>query len=359
MSETASKLGGPRWARTFRSADGLPDDLGNIGAWVGPRTGPFGRRTQGQKEDYVLRRLLVAWKRCGTLKFPVDVHSGNDQLQEPDFVLSWSDRKLGLEATEAGNEDYQAWLTHTAQDHLSHVPFDPSTPGTANEIRDAIARKVGKFDGGNYRGAPECDLMVYDNTSWGGFLDKGEILAALGRPNDLLGRFRQVHIVFGETVYLDIFGSAPSRVDVSDAYEIDYARWLAEQVVKIRHGATEEVDLAHIAEELDDLAKSERRALASHLGILLLHLLKWQSQAERRSESWRLSIDNARRDIHELLTESPSLRRSLAERLEDEYMRARRNAAGETGISSDRFPVECPFTREQVVDPEFFPEAED
>ena len=349
----------PRWARTLRDRDTLDDDLGAIGTWVGPRTGPFGRRTQGQKEDYVLRRLLVAWKQRGELEFPADVRAETDRPGEPDFVLAWPDRTLGVEVTEAGDEHYQAWMTRTDQDLLSHVPFDPSTPGTANEIKDAIARKVRKFDGGNYRGVSECDLIVYDNTSWGGFLDKREVLAALGRPDHLLGRFRQVHIVFGETVHLDIFGAGPRPVDVSDAYEIDYARWLAEQVDKIRRGAAAEVDLVHIAEELDDLARSERRALASHLGNLLLHLLKWQSQVERRSESWRLSIDNARRDIHELLTESPSLRRALTDRLEDEYARARRNAAGETGIASDRFPVECPYTREQLVDPDFFPEAQD
>ena len=56
----------PRWQRTLFEPDTLADDLGIIGASVGPRTGPH-KRTKGEKEDYVLRRLLAAWKISGRL----------------------------------------------------------------------------------------------------------------------------------------------------------------------------------------------------------------------------------------------------------------------------------------------------
>jgi hypothetical protein len=103
------------------------------------------------------------------------------------------------------------------------------------------------------------------------------------------------------------------------------------------------------------LGKSERKALASHLRNLLLHFLKWQFQPGRRGKSWRLSIDNARSEIFELLTEMPSLRRELNERIASEYGRARRTAEIETELDLATFPEECPYSRKQIVDPEFYP----
>ena len=84
--------------------------------------------------------------------------------------------------------------------------------------------------------------------------------------------------------------------------------WALANAALLREGRVAEVDIAHIVEELEDLGKSERRALASHLRVLLAHLLKWQFQPGLRGPSWRLSIDNTRRDIQLILDDSPSLR---------------------------------------------------
>ncbi|MCY3640166.1 MAG: hypothetical protein OXH37_04045, partial [Gammaproteobacteria bacterium] len=72
-----------RWTREFSTTSSFADDLGCLGAWVGPRTGPT-QRTQGQKEDYVLRRILVALRRQGRLNFPFTVHAS----ERPDFVIA-------------------------------------------------------------------------------------------------------------------------------------------------------------------------------------------------------------------------------------------------------------------------------
>ncbi len=74
MAVAANRAAQPRWQRTFQSAETFTDDLGSIGAWVGPRTGPD-RRTKGAKEDYVFRRLLVAWKETERLRFPLDAYA--------------------------------------------------------------------------------------------------------------------------------------------------------------------------------------------------------------------------------------------------------------------------------------------
>ncbi len=353
MSVHLKDLAKPRWDREIRSADTLADDLGVLGSWVGPRTGPL-KRTKGQKEDYVLRRLLVAWKNVGGLRWPVHLRARMDDEGIPDFLFTWPDGEtLGVEITEAGEEDYQRWLT---EEEAAVIPFDASTSRGVEEIKQAIQRKTETYDAGAYRDPEACDLLVYDNTAWGGFLDKRDLMSGLGRPNQLLGRFRQVHLVSGQIVVLDLFGEFLC-VDVSNTYEIDYAGWIFEQVEGLRRGAASELDLAHIAEELEDLGRSERRALRSHLRNLLMHLLKWEHQPERRGASWSATTNIARSEIDELLTESPSLRGDLKKSLGKQYERARQAASRETGLPTDIFPETCAYAREQVIDPEFFPDG--
>ncbi|MGQ0665156.1 MAG: DUF29 domain-containing protein, partial [Pseudomonadota bacterium] len=203
-----------------------------------------------------------------------------------------------------------------------------------------------------------CDLAVYDNSEFGGFLDKQAVMdevGALANSRDVRGRFRQVHIIFERIVFLDVVGNDARRIDLFNVYEIDYAGWVFDQVERLRCSATEALDLNHIAEELHDLGKSEQRALGSHLRTLMLHLLKWQFQPDHRTESWRLSIELARVEVHEKLTESPSLRGVLAVMREEQYRRARDSAARETGLLKSTFPENCPYTGEQLIDPEYLP----
>ncbi len=131
--------------------------------------------------------------------------------------------------------------------------------------------------------------------------------------------------------------------------------WALANAALLREGRVAEVDIAHLVEELEDLGKSERRALASHLRVLLAHLLKWQFQPGLRGASWRLRIDNARRDIQVILDDSPSLRRSLEETIAKEYPSARRNAVTETGLPADQFPNACPYAADQVLHADFWP----
>jgi len=139
--------------------------------------------------------------------------------------------------------------------------------------------------------------------------------------------------------------------------EMDYHAWLVEQAAHLRARRFDELDSEAIAEELEDMGRSERRAVESHLKNLLLHLLKWSKQTKRRSRSWRDSIDTARDAILDLLDDSPSLRLQLAEFIERQYPRARRSAANQTGLVESDFPLFCPFLLDQVLDHEFFPDT--
>ena len=156
----------------------------------------------------------------------------------------------------------------------------------------------------------------------------------------------------------------PQRQHLSESgdlseYDRDLIAWATENAALLRAGKLDRIGAAHIAEELDDLGKSERRALGNQLRNLVMHLLKWEFQPERRTGSWRSSIDNARAEIAEILEDSPSLRPAAAERLEKGYPLARKNAVSETGLEPGAFPQQCPYSLEQVLSDDFWPGPRD
>lgn len=142
-----------------------------------------------------------------------------------------------------------------------------------------------------------------------------------------------------------------------DLYERDFHAWAEQQASLLRAGRHGEADIDHIAEEIASLGRSEKRELVSRLRVLLSHLYKWQHQPERRGQSWRLSIANARDELSSLLRDNPSLKASLPQSLADAHRLARRDAAAETGMPETLFPALCPWTFEQLADDGFWPVA--
>ena len=139
-------------------------------------------------------------------------------------------------------------------------------------------------------------------------------------------------------------------------YQKDYYGWLQENAQLIRERKFSEIDAENLIEELESMGKSEKRELSSRLTILLMHLLKWQYQAVRRSTSWRNTIAVQRIDILDLLEDSPSLRTEILDKIEIAYEKAVLAAEVETGIEKANFPAECPFSLEQILDETFLPE---
>ena len=133
-------------------------------------------------------------------------------------------------------------------------------------------------------------------------------------------------------------------------YERDYVDWLQRNAALLRAGRLDALDAENLAEELEDMARSDVRAVRSHLEVLIAHLLKWTHQPQQRSSSWRGSIYNARRAIERRLQESPSLRRRLPELVADVYPDAVFNAANETGLPEASFPAECPYSIDALLD---------
>ena len=140
-------------------------------------------------------------------------------------------------------------------------------------------------------------------------------------------------------------------------YERDFYAWANEQAALLRSGKFLAADIENIAEEIESMGKSEKRELVNRLAVLLLHLLKWQFQPKRRGASWEGTIRVQRRDLTAHLEDNPSLKSNLPETLSRAYGNAAILAPGETRLPKATFPATCPWSFEQIMDEEFWPEA--
>ncbi len=137
--------------------------------------------------------------------------------------------------------------------------------------------------------------------------------------------------------------------------ETDFHLWTSQQAELLRQHRFGELDLVNIIEELSSLGRSDRRALLSAYCVLILHLLKWQFQPERRGSSWEATIRTQRREIELIEADSPSLGAKVNEHVAWAYPRARADAASETGLPIATFPDACPYAPLHLTDFNWLP----
>lgn len=138
---------------------------------------------------------------------------------------------------------------------------------------------------------------------------------------------------------------------MSDLYDTDIVRWSEQQASLLRRRAANEVDWDNVAGEIEGLSRTDKREIRSRLAVICEHLLKLQFQPEEPSNSWRGRLREARREIADLLEESPSLATYSAERLPWAYARAKEKVEAETGLL--HLPDKCPWTLARVLSREF------
>ena len=150
-------------------------------------------------------------------------------------------------------------------------------------------------------------------------------------------------------------GAEPLTRPAGKLYEEDFVEWARETARLLRSGRFGEIDVEHVAEEVEAMAISDEREVVSRLTVLIHHLLKWGWQAEKQSRSWMLTIVVQRDDLEHVLRRSPSLKRMLTDLTREAYPGAVKRASVETGLPEDSFPAECPFSPAQILDPDFLP----
>lgn len=152
----------------------------------------------------------------------------------------------------------------------------------------------------------------------------------------------------------------PTR-DSPPVYEVDFYAWTQQQATLLLQNRFSELDLEHLIEEIESLGRSEKRELESRLKVLLMHLLKWQFQADKLNQherSWLATIRNQRTELRKLLRDNPSLKSHLAGAFSDAYQDARYEAEAETDLPMTTFPEKCPYGLEQVLDAVWLPDKE-
>jgi len=146
-----------------------------------------------------------------------------------------------------------------------------------------------------------------------------------------------------------------STTNETNLYNQDYYLWLTHTAQLIKEGKFSEIDVVNLGEEIEDMGRSEKRAVKSNLIIVLLHLLKYKYQPAKRTNSWKSSIREHRRRLRDDFKTSPSLKPYFGEVFDECYQDSREQAADETGLPLDAFPGISPFTPTETLNPDYLP----
>ena len=117
----------------------------------------------------------------------------------------------------------------------------------------------------------------------------------------------------------------------------------------LRERRFDELDVEHLAEEVDGVGISEFRAFTSAIELIVLHMMKWDYQVERRGRSWRNTINEQRRRVKKLLRQNPSYKARLAEAIEDAYDAVPGEVEKQTTIPIERLPQSCPYSWDEIM----------
>ncbi len=146
-------------------------------------------------------------------------------------------------------------------------------------------------------------------------------------------------------------------------YDEDFYAWTQYQAAVLRSLATSDnrFDREHVAEEIEDLGKSERNAVRSEVRRILEHALKLaHSPAADPRVDWMVSIANARAELEGRLT--ATLRQDIEANFGKIYGHARRAAeialrAHHENGATTALPAKCPYALDQILAEDWYPEA--
>ena len=133
-------------------------------------------------------------------------------------------------------------------------------------------------------------------------------------------------------------------------YEKDFFAWTQAQADALRRRSVNDLDWDNLFEEVEGLGRQQRGGLHSHFVILLQHLLKWRFQPARRSRSWRLSIEEQRREIEALILDNPSLAPEMQGLFDRAYRVGRLRALRETRLSDEAIASANPFSLAEALE---------
>jgi hypothetical protein len=137
-------------------------------------------------------------------------------------------------------------------------------------------------------------------------------------------------------------------LDLPALYEADETAWLEAMAKLAAERRLADLDCAHLSEYLSDMAQRDRREVHSRLVLWLTHRLQWDYQPRKRTRSWESTLLTQARELRKLL-ESGTLRNHANQILAEAYQDARQQAAVETGLPLETFPVEWDRSVDEMI----------
>jgi DNA-directed RNA polymerase subunit L len=143
--------------------------------------------------------------------------------------------------------------------------------------------------------------------------------------------------------------------DLKQLYDIDDDEWLEQTINLLKNHQFQQLDLDNLIEELEDLGREKKNAVASLLDQIIRHLLLlqyWTTEAEYNTVHWQEEIYNFRIQLRRKITTN------LRKYLEDELTSIYQDALGFVKIKTTNlvtFPTECPYSQEQLLDRSWLP----
>lgn len=143
-------------------------------------------------------------------------------------------------------------------------------------------------------------------------------------------------------------------IDIKSLYESNYLQWLEETIKCLKNRQLADIDYENLIEELEDLAKNEKRRVRSLLEQIIRHLLLfqyWDLEKLRNANHWAAEITSFRNQLNEDLT--ANLRNHLAENFSIIYSHALDYVKAKTMLTN--LPEVCPYSLEQILDKNWLP----
>jgi DNA-directed RNA polymerase subunit L len=143
--------------------------------------------------------------------------------------------------------------------------------------------------------------------------------------------------------------------DLKQLYDIDDDEWLEQTINLLKNHQFQQLDLDNLIEELEDLGREKKNAVASLLEQIIRHLLLlqyWTTEAEYNTVHWQEEIYNFRIQLRRKITTN------LRKYLEDELTSIYQDTLGFVKIKTTNlvtFPTECPYSQEQLLDRSWLP----
>lgn len=143
--------------------------------------------------------------------------------------------------------------------------------------------------------------------------------------------------------------------ELKQLYDVDDDQWLEQTINLLKNHQFQQLDLDNLIEELEDLGREKKNAVASLLEQIIRHLLLlqyWTTEAEYNAVHWQEEIYNFRTQLRRTITTN------LRKYLEDELTSIYQDALGFVKIKTTNlvtFPTECPYSLEQLLDRSWLP----